>query len=408
MRCRRLRPPCGGRASWRRRRRSRWRSRSAWRCARSTGSAGAVARLDSPASLTRSTRCGASSRRGTTARSGPRAPPAQRQRDARGGRRPVHAVPLPGRVAPRAPRDGGRVLGRRAHADPRRDGPARDARLAGAREARGDPTGRHDPRRRRRVGRRTPVRRRDRADPRARGKRRRAARAPRPAHLHLRRRAEAGSARRRSRVACCRAGRVGLVRIDRFSLGTTAAAHTAVRRSRGATAPVRSSSTSAGTPAASSPRRPGVASIFLDRGERRRVAVRREPRRLDRAAPAAGKRRICRSSSSSTGAARARPRCSPRRCTTTAARRIVGHPTYGKSLVQEIDRLATGGALKLTVASYRTPAGRDIAHGGVAPDVRTTHALHARRRPPVARLTIGRRRCPRPSRAMPATGAPSP
>ena len=54
---------------------------------------------------------------------------------------------------------------------------------------------------------------------------------------------------------------------------------------------------------------------------------------------------------------------------------VVGEPTYGKSLVQEIDRLATGGALKLTVASHRTPAGRDIAHGGVAPDVRTTHAL---------------------------------
>ncbi|HEX2386940.1 MAG TPA: S41 family peptidase [Candidatus Binatia bacterium] len=54
---------------------------------------------------------------------------------------------------------------------------------------------------------------------------------------------------------------------------------------------------------------------------------------------------------------------------------VVGEPTFGKSLVQEIDRLPSGGALKLTVATYRTPTGRDISAGGVVPDVRTTRPL---------------------------------
>ena len=54
---------------------------------------------------------------------------------------------------------------------------------------------------------------------------------------------------------------------------------------------------------------------------------------------------------------------------------LVGEPTFGKSLVQEIDRLASGGALKLTVATYRTPTGHDISAGGVVPDVVTTRPL---------------------------------
>lgn len=56
---------------------------------------------------------------------------------------------------------------------------------------------------------------------------------------------------------------------------------------------------------------------------------------------------------------------------------IVGQPTFGKSLIQEIDRLPSGAALKLTVARYLTPAGVDISRGGVQPDVRSRHALVA-------------------------------
>ncbi len=56
---------------------------------------------------------------------------------------------------------------------------------------------------------------------------------------------------------------------------------------------------------------------------------------------------------------------------------VVGSPTYGKSLVQEIVRLPSGGALKLTVARYLTPAGVDISRDGVQPDIRSQHALDA-------------------------------
>jgi carboxyl-terminal processing protease len=56
---------------------------------------------------------------------------------------------------------------------------------------------------------------------------------------------------------------------------------------------------------------------------------------------------------------------------------IVGEPTYGKSLVEEIVQLPSGAALKLTVARYLTPAGVDISRNGVQPDIRSRHALDA-------------------------------
>jgi len=56
---------------------------------------------------------------------------------------------------------------------------------------------------------------------------------------------------------------------------------------------------------------------------------------------------------------------------------IIGLPTFGKSLVQQIDQLPSGAALKLTVARYLTPAGYVISHGGIQPDIRSRHALVA-------------------------------
>jgi carboxyl-terminal processing protease len=56
---------------------------------------------------------------------------------------------------------------------------------------------------------------------------------------------------------------------------------------------------------------------------------------------------------------------------------VIGEPTYGKSLVQEIVQLPSGAALKLTVARYLTPAGVDISRNGVQPDIRSRHALDA-------------------------------
>jgi len=48
----------------------------------------------------------------------------------------------------------------------------------------------------------------------------------------------------------------------------------------------------------------------------------------------------------------------------------VGEATYGKGLVQSIQRLSTdGGAVVLTVAKYRTPRNEDINGRGIAPDL---------------------------------------
>lgn len=48
---------------------------------------------------------------------------------------------------------------------------------------------------------------------------------------------------------------------------------------------------------------------------------------------------------------------------------VVGEPTYGKALVQSIEPLPSGAALKLTTARYLTPTGLDITSGGVRPDI---------------------------------------
>lgn len=66
---------------------------------------------------------------------------------------------------------------------------------------------------------------------------------------------------------------------------------------------------------------------------------------------------------------------------------LVGTPTFGKSLVQQIVRLPSGAVLKLTVARYLTPAGVDISRRGVEPDVRSPDALDA-----AVRLLTPRRR----------------
>ncbi len=48
---------------------------------------------------------------------------------------------------------------------------------------------------------------------------------------------------------------------------------------------------------------------------------------------------------------------------------IVGTKTYGKGLVQEINRLPSGAAIHITVSRYLTPAGTDINKVGVIPDI---------------------------------------
>lgn len=51
---------------------------------------------------------------------------------------------------------------------------------------------------------------------------------------------------------------------------------------------------------------------------------------------------------------------------------IVGERTFGKSKVQVTQETSDGGAVRVTIAGYRTPKGLDIGEGGVKPDLKAT------------------------------------
>lgn len=48
---------------------------------------------------------------------------------------------------------------------------------------------------------------------------------------------------------------------------------------------------------------------------------------------------------------------------------IVGSQTFGKALVQSVHALENGAGLAVTIAHYYTPAGTDISHRGITPDI---------------------------------------
>jgi carboxyl-terminal processing protease len=50
--------------------------------------------------------------------------------------------------------------------------------------------------------------------------------------------------------------------------------------------------------------------------------------------------------------------------------KVVGTRTFGKGLVQEIERLSNGGVLDLTVANYYLPGGETISTKGIKPQIR--------------------------------------
>lgn len=58
---------------------------------------------------------------------------------------------------------------------------------------------------------------------------------------------------------------------------------------------------------------------------------------------------------------------------------VVGNPTFGKALVQSLHRLSDGSGLAVTVAHYYTPAGTDISHRGITPDVNVALTEQQRR-----------------------------
>jgi carboxyl-terminal processing protease len=166
---------------------------------------------------------------------------------------------------------------------------------------------------------------------------------------------------------------VGLIRIDRFSLRTTARTRAAAlqlerRGAQGLVIDLR------GNPGGLLTQATGVCSIFLEDGAT--IASLHGAHRRDRLLFARGgpKSRLPLAvlvdgeSASAAEIVAAALRDHGRAV-------IVGRPTFGKSLVQEIVTLPSGDALKLTVASYLTPSGKDISAGGVRPDVRSAHAL---------------------------------
>ena len=176
-------------------------------------------------------------------------------------------------------------------------------------------------------------------------------------------------------VRARRIGSVGVIEVDGFAHGTAAAVARDVRRltaqrSTGLVLDLR------GNPGGDFSQAVGVASLFLRRGASvvslagahrpLRIVYARDGRYTT--VPLAV---LVDGSSASASEVVAGALKDHGRAT------IVGRPTYGKSLVQEIVRLPGGAALKLTVARYLTPAGVDISRGGVQPDVRSRHALSA-------------------------------
>ncbi|MEH2163679.1 MAG: S41 family peptidase [Nostoc sp.] len=68
--------------------------------------------------------------------------------------------------------------------------------------------------------------------------------------------------------------------------------------------------------------------------------------------------------------------------------RLVGTRTFGKGLVQAVEPLDDGSGLKLTIAKYYTPKGRDINHVGIAPDI-TVELTEAQQKALVQNRTLG-------------------
>lgn len=73
---------------------------------------------------------------------------------------------------------------------------------------------------------------------------------------------------------------------------------------------------------------------------------------------------------------------------------VVGTHTYGKGVFQELEPLASGGAIKITVGEYYTPDGRNLGGsgvkegGGVTPEVAVAHGVDSEHGLQVALRTL--------------------
>jgi carboxyl-terminal processing protease len=112
-----------------------------------------------------------------------------------------------------------------------------------------------------------------------------------------------------------------------------------------------------------------VSSIFIEDGEIVSVRGRHRPERTQDAQGDAIDQKIplvtlvdggsASASEIVTGALRDRHRA-----------KVVGTRTFGKGLVQEVQRLSNGGVLDLTVANYYLPGGETISTKGIKPQIR--------------------------------------
>ena len=50
--------------------------------------------------------------------------------------------------------------------------------------------------------------------------------------------------------------------------------------------------------------------------------------------------------------------------------KLVGERSFGKGSVQELEQMAGGTSLKLTVAKWLTPSGHSIMESGLEPDIK--------------------------------------
>jgi carboxyl-terminal processing protease len=169
-----------------------------------------------------------------------------------------------------------------------------------------------------------------------------------------------------SRLLAAGGDRIGYVGLSSFTTGATQAVARAVARleaghARALVLDLR------GNPGGLFEQAVGIASLFLDHGVITSTEGAHQPVRVYRADPGQTTRLplvvlIDRASASAAEIVASALRDNERAS-------LVGQRTFGKGLVQSIEPLAAGAAIKLTVAKYLTPMGMDLSQRGVRPDV---------------------------------------
>jgi carboxyl-terminal processing protease len=169
-----------------------------------------------------------------------------------------------------------------------------------------------------------------------------------------------------SRMLASGGRKVGLLRIDGFSRGTAQLVAKAVRRLEREHADdlvldLR------GNPGGLLDQAVATASVFLDQGVVISISGAHEPAHVYRASSRAATQLplvvlVDRGSASAAEVVAAALHDNGRAT-------LVGDRTFGKGLVQAVQPLAAGAALKLTVARYLTPGGADLSRGGIRPDL---------------------------------------